>query len=56
MTHRDLKPENLMLDHHYTLKIVDFGCAGPIAGRDGKGFLKTVLGTPHYMAPEIHLE
>ena len=35
VTHRDLKPENLLLDHLYNMKIVDFGCAGPIAGRDG---------------------
>ena len=56
ITHRDLKPENLLLDHQYNLKIVDFGCAGPIAGRDGRGFLSTTLGTVHFMAPEIHLK
>ena len=27
VVHRDLKPENLLLDHHFDLRIVDFGLA-----------------------------
>ena len=54
-THRDLKPENLMLSSDFTLKIADFGFAGPVDGRDGSGMCNTNLGTLNYMAPEIHL-
>ena len=54
VSHRDLKPENLLFDKDFNLKIADFGFAAPVQGRDGKGYLKTKLGTPQYMAPEIH--
>lgn len=53
VTHRDLKPENLMITSDCKLKIIDFGFAGPIAGRDGAGKLSTRRGTRAYMAPEI---
>ena len=53
ITHRDLKPENIVLDHDYNAKIVDFGFAAPLEGRDGSGFLRSFKGTLAYMAPEI---
>ena len=52
-SHRDLKPENILLDKLYDVKIVDFGFACPLEGRDGTGTNKSVIGTPGYMAPEI---
>jgi len=55
ITHRDLKPENLLFDQDFHLKIADFGFATLLAGHEGNGELRTVLGTESYMAPEIHM-
>ena len=52
-SHRDLKPENILLDKFYDVKIVDFGFACPLEGRDGSGANTSTIGTPGYMAPEI---
>ena len=52
-SHRDLKPENILLDSNYDLKLVDFGFACPLEGRDGSGTNSSKIGTPGYMAPEI---
>ena len=54
VTHRDLKPENILVDNLYNIKVADFGFAAPVCGRDGKGLLKTKLGTESYMSPELH--
>lgn len=57
IAHRDLKPENVFIDStDFTLKLADFGFAGPVEGRDGSHTLRTKLGTLNYMAPEIHLK
>ena len=47
--HRDLKPANVMLDGNGDVRITDFGIATAAADAASGG----VVGTPHYMAPEL---
>ena len=53
VVHRDLKLENILVDDDLNLKVADFGFAKKISGPEGKGFMKTRLGTEAYMAPEL---
>ena len=46
--YRDIKPENIMVNDMGYIKIIDFGTVKEIKERT-----TTVIGTPHYMAPEI---
>jgi cGMP-dependent protein kinase len=46
--YRDLKPENIMVDDEGYLRLIDFGTAKIVHGRT-----YTIVGTPHYMAPEV---
>ena len=47
--HSDIKPGNIMVDRLGTVKLVDFGRA-VLAGEQ----LSFLLGSPMYMAPELH--
>lgn len=49
-----MKPENILYDEDFILKIADFGFATALAGKNGDGYLSTILGTENYMCPEIH--
>ena len=46
--YRDIKPENVMVNEKGYIKIIDFGTVKEIKDRTS-----TIIGTSHYMAPEI---
>lgn len=53
VAHRDLKPENFLFSSkkkNATLKIIDFGLS---RFYKDKAYMKTRVGTPYYIAPEV---
>ncbi|CAK5265849.1 unnamed protein product [Mycena citricolor] len=53
VTHRDLKPENILLTRDLVAKVADFGLAKIV---DEATMLRTMCGTPAYLAPEVVMQ
>ncbi|KAI3898743.1 hypothetical protein MKW98_000856 [Papaver atlanticum] len=49
VTHRDIKPDNILFDRRNRLKLADFGSADCFH----EGFMRGIVGTPYYVAPEV---
>ncbi|KAL8743920.1 MAG: hypothetical protein Q9190_003785 [Brigantiaea leucoxantha] len=49
--HRDVKAANVMIHERGALQVIDFGVAGLL--QTSKEKRTTVIGTPHWMAPEM---
>jgi mitogen-activated protein kinase kinase kinase ANP1 len=49
--HRDVKGQNVLVDHHGSCKLSDFGCSKELLGEAASA--STLKGTPRFMAPEV---
>ncbi|XP_075037505.1 mitogen-activated protein kinase kinase kinase 19 [Mixophyes fleayi] len=60
VVHRDIKGNNVMLMPNGVIKLIDFGCAKRLNGLSMNGtqweMLKSMHGTPYWMAPEVICE
>jgi DNA-binding response OmpR family regulator len=55
IVHRDIKPANLLVDAEGCLKVMDFGLARVAERSSPLTLAGFVVGTPGYVAPEVHL-
>ena len=56
IVHRDLKPENFLMDdttENSEVKLIDFGLSTRFSSTEEMSGMKTVVGTPYYVAPEV---
>lgn len=52
IVHRDVKPANIMLETDGRVVLTDFGISKALEGASALTGTGTIIGTPHYMAPE----
>ena len=56
IVHRDLKPENFLMSdtsEGAEVKLIDFGLSKRFSNKEQINKMKTVVGTPYYVAPEV---
>ena len=53
VVHRDIKSDNVLIASDGTIKLADFGISRRITDADAR--MGTMIGTPHYLAPEVVL-
>ncbi len=52
IVHRDVKPANIMMEADGRVMLTDFGISKAVQGASQLTGTGTIIGTPHYMAPE----
>jgi hypothetical protein len=52
IVHRDVKPANIMMEADGRVVLTDFGISKALEGTSQLTGTGTIIGTPHYMAPE----
>ncbi|MEP7228288.1 MAG: serine/threonine-protein kinase, partial [Gemmatimonadales bacterium] len=52
IVHRDVKPANIMMEADGRVMLTDFGISKALQGASQLTGTGTIIGTPHYMAPE----
>jgi serine/threonine-protein kinase len=52
IVHRDVKPANIMMEGDGRVILTDFGISKAVQGASQLTGTGTIIGTPHYMAPE----
>jgi serine/threonine-protein kinase len=52
IVHRDVKPANIMMEADGRVVLTDFGISKAVEGSSQLTGTGTIIGTPHYMAPE----
>lgn len=55
LIHRDIKPANLMLSEKRQCKVVDFGATHAVEKKELSMLEGKIIGTPHYISPEVIL-
>jgi tetratricopeptide (TPR) repeat protein len=53
VVHRDIKSDNVLIGRDGMIKLADFGISRRITDADSR--MGTMIGTPHYLAPEVVL-
>src|SRR5690625_129959 len=51
LIHRDIKPQNVLIDHHGTIKVTDFGIAVALSAT-ALTETNSIFGSVHYLSPE----
>ena len=53
VVHRDIKAANILVDNNGVCKLADFGSSKRLSEFSRAELMRSIQGTPNYMAPEV---